>query len=110
MDKIIINIATDYTDTPGGRYIKDGKYSGEDFRETMLFPKYMEAVNEGVMLEVNLDGCFGYPSSFLDEAFGGIAKALKRRDILDNIIIISNDQPGLYDDIKKSINEVEFEG
>lgn len=105
---IIINIAKDYTDAPGGRYKKDGEYSGEDFREKLLYPKYVEAIESGEKLQVNLDGCYGYPSSFVDEAFGGLARQLKRRDILDNMEVISNDEPGILDDIKKYIAEAEF--
>ena len=35
-----INIVKEFTDTPGGRYIKQGPYSGEEFRETILKVKY----------------------------------------------------------------------
>ena len=34
----VISIANDYTKTPGGRHVNEGKYSGEDFRETVLRP------------------------------------------------------------------------
>ena len=40
---VIIKVATEYSKTPGGRTRKDGPYSGEDFRETILIPKYEEA-------------------------------------------------------------------
>ena len=102
---IKINIANDYTDTPGGRFVKDGPFSGEDFRQKILIPKYREAVNNGSILEIDFDGCYGYPSSFLDEAFGGLAKSEKNHDVLKNIKIISHDQPSLFEDIKKSVEE-----
>ncbi len=36
---MILKISEDYSETPGGRYIKEGKFSGEDFRNTHLIPK-----------------------------------------------------------------------
>lgn len=68
----IINIATDFSKTPGGRYVTDGPSSGEDFRERFLIP----ALAEGGVVVVELDGTRGYPSSFLEEAFGGLVRKL----------------------------------
>jgi hypothetical protein len=42
-NRVSLNIAKQYTETPGGRYRNDGKYSGEDFRETLLKKKYEDA-------------------------------------------------------------------
>ena len=105
---IIINVAKEFTDAPGGRYKKDGNFSGEEFRETLLYPRYIEAIEKGEKLCVNLDGCYGYPSSFLDEAFGGLARKLNDKNILDNIEIISNDEPGIIQDIQKDVSETEL--
>lgn len=33
---MIINIAIEYSRTPGARYISDGPFSGEDFRDNFL--------------------------------------------------------------------------
>lgn len=104
---IYINIAKDYTETPGGRLIKEGEYSGEDFRERILYPKYMEAIKSNDKLTINFDGCFGYPSSFIDEAFAGLAKKIKNKNILDNIIIISNDDTTIPDVIKADLNDID---
>lgn len=41
---ITINIANEYTKTPGGRFKSEGEFSGEDFRDAILLPKYLEAV------------------------------------------------------------------
>lgn len=70
MDKIMITIATDFSDTPAGRYASDGPYSGESFREEMLIP----ALKEGKSVVVDLDGVLGFGSSFLEEAFGGLVR------------------------------------
>lgn len=102
-----INICEDYTDTPGGRYIKQGDFSGQDFRNKLLKPKYIEAIEKGEELEINLDGGYGYGSSFLEEAFGGLIRELdKNYEQASTIIkIISNDEPKLIEDIKRYINE-----
>ena len=61
---ICINIARDYSKIPGGRYVEDGPYSGQDFREKLLLPKFQKAKQQGETLQVNLDGEYGYGSSF----------------------------------------------
>lgn len=101
---IEINIAKDFSDSPGGRYKKQGEFSGELFRENYLKPKYIKAIESNEKLIVNFDGCYGFPSSFIDESFGGLARQLKKKDILDNMILISNDQPNLLDFIKECVD------
>ncbi len=66
----IISVAKDYTLYPGPRLAKTGKWSGEDFRESVLIP----ALREGVPFILDLDGVAGYPPSFLEEAFGGLIR------------------------------------
>lgn len=100
---ICINIAKDFTTTPGGRYKSEGDNSGEDFRESLLKPKYLEARKQNTQLKVILDGCLGYPSSFLDESFGGLAKELKDKNLIKNIVLVSEDQPGLVEYIAQRI-------
>jgi len=75
--EIFLSIANDFTKTPGGRHRADGDYSGEEFREDFLVPKYKEAVGRGYALVVDLDGVAGYATSFLEEAFGGLVRELK---------------------------------
>ncbi len=69
MNKVMISIAKDFTDTPGGRNRTDGPYSGERFRDDVLVP----ALERGEV-EVDLDGVLGFGSSFLEEAFGGLVR------------------------------------
>ena len=101
---ITINIARDYTRMPGGRHISEGSYSGEDFRETILKPKYLEAKKNGDELTVNLDGGFGYATSFLEEAFGGLVRDLEDPDIL-NIHIVSDEEPAWLGKIESYIKD-----
>lgn len=95
---MIINIANEYTKSPGGRFIDEGKYSGEDFRESKLAPAFEKCQENGEELVVNLDGGYGYGSSFLEEAFGGLARKTHNKNIL-KISLISDEEPKLIDDI-----------
>lgn len=99
-----LDIAKDYTKTPGGRYKKEGKYSGEEFRENYLKNQYETCKKTGEELTVVLDGGYGYGSSFLEEAFGGLARIVKDPDVL-KIKIISNEEPRLIDDIRKYMED-----
>jgi len=69
----IINIAQDYTKFPGGRYPGDGPGNGTTFRTKFLVP----ALKSGEPIVIQLDGAAGYPSSFLEEAFGGLVRVEK---------------------------------
>lgn len=102
-----IDICREYTDTPGGRYKRQGEFSGEDFRERLLKPRYIEAINKNEILEIDLDGGYGYGSSFLEEAFGGLIRELEDnyQNALEIIKLKSDDEPGLVNDIKKYIIE-----
>ena len=100
---IIIRISKDYTEEPGGRYKKDGAFSGEEFRETILYPKYREAIQSGEKIQINLDDCYEFPSSFIEEAFGGLARQTKNVNLLNYFEFISEDEPSLVDKIKRCI-------
>lgn len=97
---MIIKIADDYTKTPGGRFIDEGEFSGQDFRNGILLPAFKKMKEKNGILQVNLDGGYGYGSSFLEEAFGGLARETKDRDVL-KIDIISEEEPRLVEDIRK---------
>lgn len=99
---ITIDISRDYTKSPGGRKIKEGLYSGEDFRNRILKPKYQEARENGDNLLVILDGGYGYAPSFLEEAFGGLVRDLKDSKIAE-ISILSEEEPELVDNIRNYI-------
>lgn len=100
-------IATEYTQTPGARYIKEGTHSGEDFRINYLEPRFKLAQEKGEILLVDLDGGYGYPPSFLDEAFGGLTNIYGKDVVLKGIQIKSDDEPSLIDIINEYINEAE---
>lgn len=104
---IKINISEDFTDAPGPRYIKQGEYSGEQFRKEWLVPKMEEALQTKEKILIDLDGTFGYPTSFLEEAFGGLTEFFPKDVILETIDFKSNDEISLIDEIKEYINSDE---
>ena len=103
-----INVVKEYTDKPGARYESQGSNSGEKFRDTILYPKFIESIEKNETLIVNLDGGYGYGSSFLEESFGGLVRKLKKeknnsyKKVLD-IVIVSNDNKLWIDKIKNYI-------
>jgi len=64
----------DYAAAPGGRYRRDGPYSGEEFRDDVLVPRLLDAVGRNERVVVELDGVSGYGASFLEEVFGGLVR------------------------------------
>lgn len=101
MNELIINIPNDYSKTPGGRHIVEGKFSGEDFRISCLQPVVLKAIETGAKVLVNLDGGYGYAPSFLEEAFGGLMRELSDKRLMTIIRIVSDEEPALIEDIKK---------
>lgn len=95
-----INISKEYTETPGGRYKEDGAFSGEEFRETMLVERYLAARDQKTKLKIILDGGYGYPSSFLEEAFGGLSRTYGKESVKETLIFVSEDEPGLTEFIE----------
>lgn len=102
---VYVNIAKDFSASPGGRYKKDGPNSGEEFRDNILIPKYKEAIEKDEWLYVNLDGVFGYPVSFLDEAFGGLIIKEGNDKLSDILMLVSEDEPYLIKRIYEIMNE-----
>ena len=109
MKDIIINIAKDYTKTPGGRYIKEGEFSGEDFRIKVLKPEFQKFISSDCKMTVILDGGYGYAPSFLEEAFGGLARETNNPKMKD-IQIISEEEPSqiykIQSYIAKALGEI----
>jgi hypothetical protein len=99
---IVINIAEDFTDAPGGRFRTDGLCSGEEFREMYLEPAMLR--NDDTV-KVILDGVFGLPTGFLEEAFGGLSRKHGAAEVLRKITFVSNEDPYLPDQIRRYINE-----
>ena len=102
---IEFNIAKEYSDIPGPRHSSEGEFSGEHFRETILFPLVKRAQNEKTKIKIILDGGYGYPTSFLEEAFGGIVRQTKDKTVCDIFEFISDEEPALIFEIKQYMKE-----
>lgn len=100
-----ISVAKDFSVTPGGRYVNQGKWSGEEFRREFVEPKLREVISEGGKLYISLDGTAGYATSFLEEAFGGIVRDLKKR--ISGYLEIQTDNPLRKREVELYIHEAE---
>ena len=100
-----IKVSVDFSPTPGGRYRKEGDNSGEEFREELLSPKFEEAIAAGEKLSIDFDDTYGYPNSFIEEAFGGLARIHGIGCVLKNIEIISYDEPGMAERVTELIRK-----
>ena len=100
-----IRISDDYSETLGARHICDGDFSGEDFREKFLKPRFLKAKEKGEKLIIDLDGGYGNPVSFVEEAFGGLARIYGTDAVLQVLEFISNDEPDLIDEILSYIKD-----
>ena len=97
------SIAKQYTDTPGPRYKRQGEYSGEQFREEYLEKMFFEYQACHQTIEIDLDGTYGYPTSFLEEAFGGLARKYPESEVLAAFSFRATEQPSIVEEIKKDI-------
>ena len=107
MDTIIVNIAKDFSRTPGPRYIEEGDYSGESFVKDFFKPIFDKAISLNQKIHINLDGTLGYGTSFLEEVFGGLTREYGKEKVINILSFVSNEEPYLVDDIMEYIDEAE---
>ncbi len=100
-----INLAKEFSEIPGPRQKNEGPNSGEEFLERILQPAYDAAVAEGVQLFIDLDGTEGYATSFLESAFGSLARIYGPDAVLKRLEFKSDEEPYLIDEIKIYISE-----
>jgi len=101
-DKLII--AKEFKDNPGARDREDGPHSGQQFLEEILLPRFNTAVKEEYILQVDLDGVWGYPSSFVSGSFGKLSMDRGSVLVMKHISFKSDKNPMR---ISKVINEIE---
>ena len=101
-----ISVAQDFTRFPSGRYKRNGTTSGEQFRQDFL----EISLKDGQLIAVELDGTIGYGSSFLEEAFGGLVRALKLTpsSLREKLTLVSQD-PALIEEINGYIEDAGLE-
>lgn len=97
------SISKSYTDTPGPRYESEGSFSGENFRNEVLLGLINEAKQKHEKIRIDLDGGYGYPTSFLEEAFGGLVRTTQDSKILELFEFKSDEEPTLIDEITSYI-------
>ena len=100
-----MNIATEFSGVPGPRSRKEGQWSGEEFREELLIPRFCEAEEAEEKLIIDLDGGCGYATSFLEEAFGGLARVYPPERVLKVLEFKSTEEPYLASDVREYIRE-----
>lgn len=100
-----IKVAEDFSRTPGGRLADEGPYSGEEFREKVLRPAVLKAMEAGEKLTVDLDGAYGYACGWLEEVFGGLARELNPKALLKLLEFISTEEHYLPVEIEAYIME-----
>jgi len=92
-----IDIASEFSVTPAGRFYSDGPDSGERFRDEFLVP----ALRSSEPLTIRIDGTAGYGSSFLEEAFGGLVRGgFDKEELVKRLDIVYDDEEfGVYKDL-----------
>lgn len=100
----ILVVAKDFSRTPGPRRRTEGKFSGEAFLD-LLRTRYVAAVKAESVLTIDLDGAAGYATSFLEAAFGGLAREFDPEEVQRTLKIKSDEEPDLIEEIKSYIAE-----
>ena len=105
---ITINIANEFTRLPGPRYRDQGPGSGEQFLKEHLRPAFQKAMETGERVIIQLDGVkYGYPTSFLEEAFGGLAREFGIDAVRRTLFFESHVEPMLNEEIHYYIDHAE---
>ena len=82
---IHLSVAEEFSRAPGPRFRSEGPDSAQEFFEKLLKPRFDSAVDAKKVLCVDLDGGYGYATSFLEEAFGGLAREYGQEMVVKHI-------------------------
>jgi len=88
-----ISIAKDFSKNPGARYGDDGDFSGELFYKELLLPAFERAINSKQKLTIDLNGIYGFPSSFVSESFGKLSIEKGANNVISVLVFISDENP-----------------
>lgn len=99
---ITVSVAKDFTRYPAGRYKRNGETSGEAFRE-----RFLEGpLRKGEDIFIDFDGTVGYGSSFLEEAFGGVVRALNlSSDFVKAHLKLKSSDPSICEEVIEYIED-----
>ena len=100
---ITCRIATEFSETPGPRYCRQGPDSGEEFYHRILNKEFAEVYQKDDYLILDLDNTNGYMSSFLDEAIGNLVYDFGEEVVMKRLSFISDEEPGWIKVIKQKI-------
>ena len=93
---ISLSIARDFSPTPGPRTRREGDFSGEQFLDELLKPKFIQARDSNESLVVDFDGAVGYATSFLEAEPHLVLKTLK---------LVCTDEPSIVDEVRHYIED-----
>jgi hypothetical protein len=88
-----LHIARDYSTITMTRYRKDGKESGEEFREDHVVPLLEKAISQGQKLLFVVDICCS--AAFLHEVFAKLPQHGLTRQQISNHLVITAIEPHL---------------
>lgn len=96
-------IATEFGDTAGARDYEDGDFSGKEFYDKLLHDRFIKARDNNYILLIDIDGFWGWPSSFVSGSFGLLSMTYGPEIVLKHIEFRSNSNPLK---ITKAIHEI----
>ena len=99
-----IVIAKDFTQATGARERADGPKSGQEFLETLLRPKFVEAKDVDGVLLVDMDGTWGYASSFVSGSFGSLAREFTAPVVHKHLELKSDEDSVLLEKVNAEID------
>lgn len=102
---IYFSIANDFSKYPGPRFSKEGEFSAEELLDKHLINLFKNACDSNSKLIVDIDGTFGYATSFLEGAFGELVRRFNKEKVQNHILIQSKETPLFKEEIEKFINE-----
>lgn len=111
VSELRFDIASDFSPTPGPRYIEEGEWSGQDLRERFLKALVESARSSGRSVLINLDGTAGFGTSFLEEAFGGLIRedGFNLQVLESTLKFKSEEEPYLIEDIWEYMKDAQRE-
>ena len=90
---MLIVLSELYPNGIGGRYARHGECSGEEIRDKHIIP----ALQEHDTITVDLRNLWGFPTSTIEETFGGLVRETKDPKVGERIEFICDDSCKRYE-------------